>query len=155
MAVVAVGDADPARLEALIKRTFSAIPKRTRTAHDARGGAVARLDARHDRTDRELTASSVGVLWKLPPSRTRTVGDFRNTARRTALQRHAQRALQRDLAEARCRRSWGPAAAAGAFVRTVDVYSLDATAKEGTAAGVAGRAAHGGGARQRHGFPRQ
>ena len=78
MAVVAVGDANPAELERLIRSTFGGIPKRTnprpRTlaavpTHDSTLVAIA--------TDKELTTSNVGVLWKRPGKSTRTVGDVR------------------------------------------------------------------------------
>ncbi len=70
MAVIAVGDADPAKLEALIKQTFSAVPRRP----NARPRVVATVP-KHDSTlvtiarDPEVTSSSVGVLWEAATQR--------------------------------------------------------------------------------------
>ena len=78
MAVVAVGDADPKALEALIRSTFGGIAPRK----GARARTVAAVPA-HDSTlisiatDKELSGSSVGVLWKSKGRMTRTVGDLR------------------------------------------------------------------------------
>ncbi|MES2525395.1 MAG: insulinase family protein [Gemmatimonadota bacterium] len=131
MAVIAVGDADPARLEALIKSTFGPIPKRT----GARARTLAPVPTHAATlftvaTDRELTTSSVGVLWKLPPVKTRTVGDFRT---RLAEQMYARMLNQRfsEISQKPDAPFVGAGGGGGSFVRTVDVFSLDATAKEG------------------------
>ncbi len=131
MAVIAVGDADPAKLEALIKSTFAPIPKRT----NARPRPVATVPA-HDSTlvtiatDPEVTSSSVGVLWKLPPTGTKTVGDLR----RLLMQRLYNNMLNQrfnELAQKPDAPFLGAGAGGGNFVRGSDYYSLDAGAKEG------------------------
>jgi zinc protease len=78
MAVVAVGDFDPARVEAQIRRHFSGIRPvanaRTRidvTVPDNKAPLVAIA------TDREATSSQVQVTFKSRSERTRTVGDYR------------------------------------------------------------------------------
>jgi zinc protease len=132
MAVVAVGDVEPERLERLIAQHFGGLPA-------APTGARARTLATvppHDgtlvtiATDKELTTSSVGVLWKLPPRPERTVGDLRaalvDRLHRTMLnQRFAELALAPDAP------FLGAGASGGRLVRASDFYALDATAKEG------------------------
>ena len=131
MAVIAVGDADPARLEALIRQTFGSIPKRT----NARPRTLAAVPS-HDTTlitiatDKELTSSSIGVLWKLPVAETKTVGDLR----RDMIQRLYSSMLNQrfsELAQKPDAPFVGAGASAGSFVRSMDAYSLDAGAKEG------------------------
>ncbi|MCF6237269.1 MAG: insulinase family protein [Candidatus Marinimicrobia bacterium] len=78
MAVVAVGDFDPAAMEARIKELFGAIPGRTeereRITHDVPS---------HQETlfalasDPEATRSSLNVLYKHPARINRTVGEYR------------------------------------------------------------------------------
>jgi zinc protease len=81
-------------------------------------------------TDRELTSSSVGVLWKIPPARTKTVGDFRS---RLVEQMYSGMLNQRfsELSQKPDAPFVGAGGGGGSFVRTVDVFSLDANAKEG------------------------
>jgi len=131
MAVIAVGDTDPARLESLIRSTFASIPKRT----NARPRPVATVPT-HDSTlvtiatDPEVTSSSVGVLWKLPPTGTKTVGDLR----RLLMQRLYNNMLNQrfsELAQKPDAPFLGAGAGGGNFVRGSDYYSLDAGAKEG------------------------
>lgn len=131
MAVIAVGDADPAELERLIRRTFGPIPARTKPrprtlatvpAHDSTLVSIA--------TDKELTTSSVGVLWKQPGKATRTVGDLRDDLldrlyNTMINQRFSELALKPDAPFA------GAGASSGGFVRGSEYYSLDANAKEG------------------------
>ncbi|MDQ8163719.1 MAG: insulinase family protein [Gemmatimonadota bacterium] len=131
MAVVAVGDADPKRLEALVRSTFGRIP--------ARPGARRRVTAAvptHDSTlvsiatDKELSASSVGVLWKRPGRTTRTVGDLRQDL----LERLYDQMLNQRLGELALKPETpfvGASAGGGSFVRNSAYYALDARAKEG------------------------
>lgn len=131
MAVIAVGDADPARLERLIRTTFAPIPKRTAPrarllatvpSHDSTLVTIA--------TDKELTSSNVGVLWKRPGTPTRTVGDLRNDLLddlydRMINQRFTELALRADAPFVNA------GASSGTFVRGSAYYSLDANAREG------------------------
>lgn len=131
MAVIAVGDADPAKLVSLITKTFGPIPKRTA----ARPRTVAAVP-RHDSTlitistDPELTSSSVGVLWKLPPSGTKTVGDLRQLMMRRLYNSMLNQRFS-ELSQKPDAPFVGAGASAGNFVRGSDYYSLDAGAKEG------------------------
>jgi zinc protease len=131
MAVVAVGDASPDSLVALITRTFSPIPRRA-----VRRPRVAAVVPRHDSTlvsiatDEELTSSSVGVLWKLPPTGTSTVREYRiellKSLYETILsQRFSELSRKPDAPIT------GAGASGGNFVRGADYFSLAAGAKEG------------------------
>jgi len=131
MAVIAVGDANPDTLQALIVRTFGSIPKRV-TERPRTNAAV----PGHDSTlvtiasDLELTSSSVGVLWKLPPTGSTTVKDLR----RNLLQNLYDNMLNARFGEL-SRKPTAPITGAGTgggnLVRGADYYSLDAGAKEG------------------------
>jgi zinc protease len=131
MAVVAVGDADPARLEQLIRTTFGSIPRRT----NARARTQASVPG-HDSTlvtiatDAELTTSGVSVLWKRPARATRTVGDLRADLVEQLYngmlnQRFQELALKPEAPFT------GAGASSGSFVRGSEIASLDAGAKEG------------------------
>ena len=78
MAVVAVGDFDPARIERQIRRHFGRIrpvaKARARTEFDVPNN-VAPLVA--IASDKEATSSQVSVTFKTPALPTRTVGDYR------------------------------------------------------------------------------
>ena len=78
MAVIAVGDFDPNRIETLIRQHFSRItarpnprPRPVVDVPDNRAPLVAIA------TDREAGSSGVNVIFKLPPDETRTVADYR------------------------------------------------------------------------------
>jgi len=131
MAVIAVGDADPDTLQALIRRSFGAIParaaKRPRTnaavpQHDSTLVSIA--------TDQELTSSSVEVYWKLPPTSTSRVQDLR----RNMMEGLYDAMLNQRFGEL-SRKPDAPITGAGAgggnLVRGADSYSLGAGAKEG------------------------
>jgi len=79
MAVVAVGDFDPADIEARIKALFGAIPKRDetreRTVYDAPGHSEILYAVA---SDPEATRSSVNILFKHPSSVDRTAGEYRD-----------------------------------------------------------------------------
>lgn len=78
MAVVAVGDFDPAAIEAQVKRHFSGIRpvanERARTEFPVPGNSAPLVAIA---TDKEATSSQVQVTFKTPSLRTRTVGDYR------------------------------------------------------------------------------
>ncbi|WP_309670688.1 insulinase family protein [Gemmatimonas sp.] len=131
MAVVAVGDADPKQLESLIRSTFGGIAPRK----GARPRLIAAVPT-HDSTlisiatDKELSGSSVGVLWKSKGRTTRTVGDLR----RDLLERLYDQMLNQRFGELALKPETpfvGAGAGGGSFVRSSEYYSLDARAKEG------------------------
>ena len=78
MAVVAVGDFDPAKIEAQIRRHFSSIRsparEKPRTEFDVPNNAAPLVAIA---TDKEATSSQVQVTFKMPAVPTRTVGDYR------------------------------------------------------------------------------
>jgi zinc protease len=131
MAVVAVGDFDPKAIEALIRREFTAIPRaaspRPRPLypvpdHDTTLFTVA--------TDRELTTSNVGVLYKLPVAPTGTVGDVR----RGLVERLYAGMLNTRLYEITQRPDapfLGAGSGRGRFVRSKDVHQIGAAVKDG------------------------
>lgn len=131
MAVVAVGDVEPARFERLIRQTFASVPRRTapraRTqaaipAHDSTLVTIA--------TDAELTSSNVGVLWKRPGRATRTVGALRNDLIEQLYNGMLNLRFQ-ELALKPEAPFTGAGASSGSFVRGSEIVSLDAGAKEG------------------------
>jgi zinc protease len=131
MAVVAVGDVEPARLEQLIRERFSALraPATVRPRptigvppNDSTLVTIA--------TDPEEQLASVVVLYKHPPQAQRTVADYRQ-ALVGSLYNYM---LNQRLSEI-ARRPDAPYAFAGSaygsFVRSTDVYQLQAAAKDG------------------------
>ena len=78
MAVVAVGDFDPADIETRIKALFGPIPKavetRERTIYDVPGHAETLFAIA---SDPEATRSSVNILFKHPARVDRTAGEYR------------------------------------------------------------------------------
>ena len=131
MAVVAVGDANPDSLVALIRRNFLGL----RNLAAGRPRTLATIP-RHDSTlitvatDPEVPSSSINVIWKLPPTRTTTVRDVR----RDLVQQLADAILNQRLNEL-SRKPEAPFVGAGggggSFVRGTDSYQLGANAKEG------------------------
>jgi zinc protease len=78
MAVIAVGDFDPKRMEALIKQHFSGIARRPNPrARPAAGVPDNTAPLVAIATDPEATSSSVNLTFKLPVEETKTVGDYR------------------------------------------------------------------------------
>ena len=131
MAIVAVGDFDPAQMEARLKETFSVVPaSSTKTvppewpvpAHEAALYSV--------ESDKELTSSAVQIYFKHEASPTRTNGD----ARRDAVQGLATWLLSTRLAE-RAQKADPPYLGAGAgafdYVLPLEVFSVSAGAKDG------------------------
>lgn len=78
MAVVAVGDFDPAKVEALIKEKFSSLKnpldKKIRTVYPVPDHPQLLVSIT---SDKEATYSSVSVEYKLPPSVIMTIDDYR------------------------------------------------------------------------------
>jgi zinc protease len=131
MAVIAVGDYDPARLEALIRERFGRLtnpPTRRERMMVAVPG--------HDSTlvtivtDPEEQVSSIQVIYKHPPAPLARQSDYRMLLAR----RLYNQMLNSRLTEI-TRQPDAPFAFAsssyGAFVRSADVYFLSATVKDG------------------------
>lgn len=131
MAVVAVGDVDPARLERLVREHFGGLtpppherPRPTISVPPNDSALVTIV------TDPEEQAGSVTVLYKHSPALVRTEGDYR----RSLVGRLYNYMLNQRLAEI-ARRPDAPfvlaGSAYGSFVRSTDVYQLQASAKTG------------------------
>lgn len=133
LAVVAVGDADPDRLEALVRARFGGLrgpePERPRPLvelppHEQTLVTVA--------TDPEQQATTVAVLHKHPARTPRTVGDLRDAL----VQQLADLILNQRFAELG-ERADAPYVVAGAglgdLVRSARAYQLAAVAKDGRA----------------------
>ncbi len=131
MGVVAVGDVDPARMEALIRQRFSKLtnPPNARKRpiipvppNDSTLVSIA--------TDPEQQFSSVSILYKHAPRPTRTTSDYR----RSLVGELYNFMFNQRLTEI-SRRADAPFSFAssgyGSFVRSTDVYQLTAAAKEG------------------------
>jgi len=133
MAVVAVGDFDKDSVEHLIKRHFSAIPRRAgngvrpRTVfpvpdHDSTLVAVA--------TDKEATTSSVQVIWKQPVRDERTVAAYRQ-----GIVQGLYNSMLNDRLYELTQRPDAPFLGAGSgqgrLIRSKEIYSLGAGVKDG------------------------
>ena len=132
MAVVAVGDFDAARVEALIKTHFANIPRaarpRPRPVPDVPPNAAPLVAVA---TDKEATRSTVTVLYKRPHESTRTVADYR----RGLMQELYLAMLNGRLAEI-AQKPGAPFLGAGVgtgpfFARTTDAFQLSATVEDG------------------------
>ena len=132
MAVVAVGDFDPARIEGLIKQHFGRIaprpnprPRTVVAVPDNRTPLVAIA------TDPEATSTSVDVIFKIDPKPTRTVGDYR----RDLMEGLYLGMLNNRFSEI-SRRPDAPFLGASAskgnfFARSKDAFSMSAGVKDG------------------------
>ena len=131
MAVIAVGDIDPAKMEALIREHFGDLkrPAQPRPApvfdiprHEETLVAIA--------TDPEATGSSVTLGFKSPHEVTATVGDYRRE-----LVRNLYFSMLNERFDEIAHRAAPPFLDAGAgggmLGRTDDMWELDATVKDG------------------------
>jgi len=131
MAVVAVGDVEPARLERLIRERFSRLtppPRvRPRPVITVPGNDTTLISIA---SDPEQQVGTVLLLYKHEAQAVRTTADYR----RAVLGRLYNYMLNQRLTEI-SRRPDAPFSFAGSdygsFVRTTDVYQLSAAAKEG------------------------
>jgi zinc protease len=131
-AVIAVGDFDPAAIEALIKKHFSGIPKPVnppkRTLATVPANKEPLIAIGHDR---EATASDVELMFKLPVEKTRTVADYR----RDLTERLYLGMLNTRLGEIAQKPDapfLGAGASKGSFIgRTTEAFTLGAGVKDG------------------------
>lgn len=130
MAVVAVGDVDPARLERLVRQHFSALARPARARPRATIGVPPNDSTLVSiTTDPEQQFGMVTVLFKHPPAAQRTIADYR----RALVGQLYNYMLNQRLTEI-SRRPDAPfsfaGSAYGSFVRSTDVYQLSAAAKD-------------------------
>jgi zinc protease len=131
-AVIAVGDFDPAAIEAEIKKHFSAIPKPVnpapRTLAAVPGNKEPLIAVA---TDKEATSSDVEVSFKLPAEQTKTVGDYR----RDLMERLYLSMFNNRLEEISQKPNapfLGAGGSKGNFIgRTTDAFTLGAGVKDG------------------------
>jgi zinc protease len=132
MAVIAVGDFDPAQIEAQIKKHFSGIPASPnapkRPTYDVPDNAAPLVAIA---SDKEATSSSVVLIFKLPVSISKTVGDYR----RDLTEQLYGQMLNSRFAEI-TQKPDAPFLAAGAskssfFARNTESFTLGANVKDG------------------------
>jgi zinc protease len=132
MAVVAVGDFDPARIAALIKRDFAGIPDPRREPPRPAFGIpnnTAPLVAIS--TDKEATGSSVDLIFKMPRRPTATVADYRRDLMASLYLSMLNNRFG-ELAQKPDAPFLGASASKGDFfARTVEAFSLSAGVKDG------------------------
>ena len=132
MAVVAVGDFDPGRIESLIRHHFGRIAMpATPRPRPVPGVPANREPLVSVATDPEATSSFVNVLFKLPAEPVTTVGDYR----RILMERLYVGMLNNRLAEI-AQKPGAPflgasASKSGFFARTVEAFSLGAAVEDG------------------------
>ncbi len=132
MAVVAVGDFDPAWIEDLVHRHFSGIegppdprvrPDVPVPGHDETLFSIA--------TDPELTLSNVSVTWKLPLSEDATHGDYRRSFVERAYNSMFNFRMYEITQASEDPPFLGAGSGNGRFVRGAEVYQLGATVRDG------------------------
>jgi len=131
--IIAVGDFDPAQIEAEIKKHFSSIPKPAATAPKRVSPGVPSNKAPliGIGSDKEATGSDVELIFKLPVEKTRTVADYR----RDLMERLYLGMLNERLDEISQKPDapfLGAGASKGSFIgRTTDAFTLGANVKDG------------------------
>lgn len=131
-AVIAVGDFDPAAIEALIKKHFGGIPKAInppkRTLATVPSNKEPLIGIGHDK---EATGSDVELMFKLPVEKTKTVADYR----RDLMERLYLGMLNTRLDEISQKPDapfLGAGASKGSFIgRTTEAFTLGAQVKDG------------------------
>ena len=132
MAVIAVGDFDPADIEAQIKKHFGGIPAKPnaqkRPIYDVPGNTEPLIAIA---TDKEATSSDVDLIFKLPVKRRRRSATTGATSSPSCTCRCSTPASPRSR-RSRTRRSSAPARRrAASFARTTDAFTLGANVKDG------------------------
>ncbi len=132
MAVVAVGDFDPATIEAKIIQHFSKIAARpnapVRTLYDVPSNKEPLIAIA---SDREATSTSVNLIYKMPATNVETVGDYRTML----IERIYLRMLNSRFSEI-TEKPDAPFLGAGAskssfFARNAEAFTLAAGVKDG------------------------
>ncbi len=131
-AVIAVGDFDPAVIEAQIKKHFSGLkmpanpPKRVAPIIPSNKEPLIAVAS-----DKEATGSDVELMFKLPVEKTKTVGDYR----RDLMERLYMAMLNERLEEISQKPDapfLGAGASKGSFIgRTTEAFTLGANVKDG------------------------
>jgi zinc protease len=132
MAVVAVGDFDPAWIQELIHRHFEGLAgpevERPRPAVQVPGHEETLFSIA---TDPELTLSNVSVAWKLPLAEQTTLADYRRSFVEQAYNSMFNFRMFEITQSTEDPPFLGAGSGKGRFVRESDVYQLGATVKDG------------------------
>jgi zinc protease len=133
MAVVAVGDFDAKRVEAMIRASFAPVPSpsnpRARGRFPVPGNDTTRYTIA---TDREADGTRVSMYWKLPADSLRTEADFRRQLVARLYDRMLSARLQ-ELAQRPDPPFIGAGAGRGRLVRADEVFFLGASVRDGGA----------------------
>jgi zinc protease len=131
MAVVVVGDIDPALAEQKIKEYFSKVPKAvnppSRVEFPVPGNSEPLISIV---TDKEASGFDATVFFKHPKSENITFGDYRNQLIRTLYTGMLNNRLQEIAQKPESPFLYGSAGYGSFIGRSVDVYSLSVGAKE-------------------------
>jgi zinc protease len=132
MAVVAVGDFDPANIESLIKKHFSRIQKPSnaprRVMYEVPGNTAPLIAIA---SDREATNSNLTLAFKMPSSDIKTVGDYRQALAERLYLRMLNSRLS-EIAQKPDAPFLGASASKDRFIaRTGDAFALSAGVKDG------------------------
>jgi zinc protease len=144
MAVVAVGDFDPARVEAMIRERFGRIPPRANARPRTAFGVPAHTETRFSvATDREASGTSIDVVRKVPARVRRTAALYRESVVESLYAWMLDRRMS-DMTQRPDAPFQDVSTYRGSLVRPVDAYYLSARVPSGgTARGLAALLAEG------------
>jgi zinc protease len=131
MAVVIVGDVDPARIEAGIREAFG--PLRARAATAPLPSSLVPIHPEqlvNVTTDPEVTQSSVQVIRKRPHEPSRTVGDYRRSIVESLFSRMLNERFT-ELSRRADARFLSAGGGSGSLSPTVDTFSMSARVQDG------------------------
>ena len=131
-AVIAVGDFDPAAIEAQIKKHFGGIPKPVNPAKRIDPTVPGNKEPLIAiASDKEATSSDISVIFKLAPEKTKTVGDYkRDLMEQLYMSMFNQRLAE--ISEKPDAPFLGADASKGNFIgRSTDAFTLGAGVKDG------------------------
>ncbi|HEU4562107.1 MAG TPA: insulinase family protein [Longimicrobium sp.] len=134
MAVVAVGDFDPAQVEAMIRERFGRIPARPNPRQRTVFGVPAHPETRYSvATDREASGTSIDVVRKVPARIRRTAALYREGVVESLYAWMLDRRLS-DITQRPDAPFLDVSTYRGSLVRPVDAYYLSARVPSGGAA---------------------
>lgn len=131
-AVIAVGDFDPAAIEAEIKKHFASIPKPVNPAKRIEPTVPGNKEPLIAiASDKEATQSEVSLMFKLPSEKSKTVGDYRRDLMENLYLSMFNNRLE-EITQKPDAPFLGADASKGSFIgRTTDAFTLGAGVKDG------------------------
>jgi zinc protease len=131
-AVIAVGDFNPADIEAQIKRHFAGIPKPVNPPKRPTPVVPANKEPLIAiASDKEAQGSDVDVIFKLPPEKTKTVGDYRRLLMEKLYMAMFNNRLD-EISQKPDAPFLGASAGKGSFIgRNTDAFTLSAGVDDG------------------------